>query len=180
LTYTPTITPIPTDTPTITETPTQTITATASAPFSYTVKEGDSLFSIAQQFGLGDNGILLLLQLNPTIDPVTQVINVGQTIDVPNPGMQLFTATPVPANLPRGTKVPYTVQPNDNLAKIASLFNSTVDDIVKTNNLADANSIYVGQLLQIPVNLVTPTATRPPTSTPRTPVPVTASATATP
>jgi len=171
LTYTPTITPQPTETPTITETPTLTLTPTASAPFTYTVQENDSLFSIAQKYNLGDNGILLLLQLNPSIDPANPVVQVGQTIDIPNPGMELFTATPIPPNLPRGTKVPYIVQKGDNLAGIASKFNSTIDDIVKANNLADANSIYIGQLLQIPVNMVTPTATRPPTSTPRTPVP---------
>ncbi len=176
-TPTPTITPsptetsTPTDTPTITPTPTETITPTASSPFDYIVQENDSLASIAKKFNLGDNGILLLLQLNPKIDPANPVILVGDKITVPNPGMPLFTSTPIPPSLPRGTKVNYIVQPNDNLAGIASLFNSTVDDIVKANNLADANAIYVGQLLVIPVNLVTPTATRPPTSTPRTPVP---------
>lgn len=180
LTYTPTITPIPTETPTITPTFTETATSTPSAPFQYTVQENDSLFSIAQKFNLGDNGILLLLQLNPEIDPVTQILNIGDQIWIPNPGLELFTPTPIPANLPRGTKVPYTVQPNDTLAGIASKFNSTVDDIVKANNLTDANAIYVGQLLQIPVNMVTPTATRPPTSTPRTPVSVTPSITSTP
>ncbi|MBI1855679.1 MAG: LysM peptidoglycan-binding domain-containing protein [Chloroflexi bacterium] len=169
LTFTPTITPSPTETSTVTPTPTETSSPTPSAPFKYTVKEGESLATIATTFNLGDNGILLLLQLNPLIDPLTQVIFVGQEIDVPNPGMELFTSTPVPANLARGTKVPYIVQPGDSLAKIASLFNSTVDAIVKENTLLDANAIQVGQVLQIPVNLVTPTATRPPTSTPRTP-----------
>ena len=85
--------------------------------------------------------------------------------------MPLPTATPIPANIFRGTKIPYNVRTGDTLAAIASKFNSTVDDIVKANNLKDANAIAVGQLLQIPVNLVTPTATRPPTSTPRTPIP---------
>jgi LysM repeat protein len=169
LTFTPTITPSPTDTPTDTPTPTATVSPTASAPFSYTVQEGDSLATIAQKFGLGDKGILLILQLNPQIDPTTQLIRVGDQILIPNPGMELFTSTPVPANLPRGQLVPYIVQPGDTLAGIASLFNSTVDAIVTANNLANANAIQVGQQLKIPVNLVTPTATRPPTSTPRTP-----------
>lgn len=168
ITPSPTDTPLPTDTPTITATPTQTVSPTASGPFQYTVQENDSLASIASKFNLGDNGILLLYQLNPTIDPANPVIHVGDVIWVANPGMQLFTSTPVPGNLPSGTQLKYTVQPNDNLAGIASEFNSTVDDIVKTNNLADANAIYVGQQLTIRVNLVTPTATRPPTSTPRT------------
>ena len=65
--------------------------------------------------------------------------------------------------------VSYVVQTGDTLSGIASKFNSTTDDIMKTNNLADANAIQVGQTLKIPVNLVTPTATCPPTSTPRTP-----------
>jgi LysM repeat protein len=170
-TYTPTITPSPTATFTDTPTPTLTNTATPSAPFDYTVKEGDSLDQIAKTFNLGDKGILLLLQLNSKINPVTQIIQVGEVIQIPNPGMQLFTSTPIPANLTRGTLVPYIVQAGDSLAKIASLFNSTIDAIVKANKLTDANAIRVGQQLMIPVNIVTPTATRPPTSTPRTPIP---------
>jgi len=170
LTFTPSLTPIPTDTPTITPTGTVTATSTASAPFTYTVQEGDTIFSISSKFNLGDNGILLILQINPTIDAATQIIHVGDQLLIPNPAMQLFTSTPVPANLPSGTKVPYHVQKGDTLAAIASKFNSTTDAIVALNNLADPNAIQVGQLLQIPVNLVTPTATRLPTSTPRTPV----------
>jgi LysM repeat protein len=73
--------------------------------------------------------------------------------------------------LPKGTTVTYTVQPGDSLAGVAGIFNSTVEDIVELNELPDANAIFVGQELQVRVNLVTPTATRPPTSTPRTPVP---------
>jgi LysM repeat protein len=79
--------------------------------------------------------------------------------------MQLPTATPIPPNLPRGTKLQYMVKAGDSLAGIASKFNSTIDDIIKENKLNDPNAIYVGQLLIVPANLVTPTATRPPTST---------------
>ena len=61
------------------------------------------------------------------------------------------------------------MQSGDSLARIAALFNSTEEDIIKENNITDPNAIQVGQLLIIPVNMVTPTATRPPTSTPITP-----------
>jgi LysM repeat protein len=175
-TFTPSVTPPPTETPTITSTPTTASTGTPSSPFTYTVQEGDSLAAIAEKFALGDNGILLILLLNPYdatsgngIDPTTQIVFVGQQITIPNPGMPLPTATPIPADLPRGTKVDYVVQPGDTLAGIASKFNSTIEAIEKENQLTDANAIYVGQLLVIPVNMVTPTATRPPTSTPSTP-----------
>ena len=178
LTYTPTVTPSPTDTPTITMTPTLTATLTPSAPFTYTIQEGDNLQALSDKFGLGRDGIQLILYLNPYdaatgsgIDPLTSTVYPGQQITIPNPGYPLPTATPIPANIFRGTKVPYVVRTGDTLAGIASEFNSTVDDIMKANNLADANTIAVGQQLQIPVNLVTPTATRPPTSTPRTPIP---------
>ncbi len=178
VTSTPTSTALPTETPTITSTPTTTPSLTPSAPVLYTIQEGDSLAAISTKFKLGDDGIPLILMLNPYdatsgngIDPATQIVYPGQQIFIPNPDLKLPTATPIPANLPKGTIVNYLVQSGDSLAAIASKFNSTIDDIVKANNLADANAISVGQILKIPVNLVTPTATRPPTSTPRTPVP---------
>jgi uncharacterized protein YkwD len=77
--------------------------------------------------------------------------------------------TPIPASLPRGTKVQYQVLPGDTLAGIAARFNSNTDEIIKANNITDANALQVGQTLQIPVNLVTATATLSPSSTPITP-----------
>jgi LysM repeat protein len=98
---------------------------------------------------------------------------------LPAPGMPFPTATPIPANLPRGTKLDYIVQAGDSLGGIADKFNSTIDDIIKENNITDPNAIRVGDLLKIPVNMVTPTATRPPTSTPVTPGPGTLAPTST-
>lgn len=166
-TFTPTVTPSPTATATITPTP------TPSAPFGYIVEEGDSLASIAEKFNLGDKGIVLILLLNPAIDPTTQIIFPGQEITVPNPDMELPTPTPIPLDtLRRGTLVDYVVQPGDTLFYIASLYNSTVEAIVEENELANQNDIYVGQVLKVPVNLVTPTPTLPPTVTPSaTPTP---------
>lgn len=183
-TPTPTITPSPTNTntPTLTptETPTATITPTAtfSAPFTYTVQEGDYLALIVEKYNLGDDGVELILLLNPYneetgigLNPANPIIIPGQVILLPYPGMPLPTATPIPPNLVRGTKVEYFVKAGDSLGGIAALFNSTIDDIIKENNITDPNAIAVGDLLLIPVNMVTPTATRPPTSTPVTPGP---------
>lgn len=182
LTFTPTNTSTPTETPTPTSTSTITPTATFSTIFNYTVQLGDSLFSIVQKYNLGDDGIALILLLNPYggisdsgfpigVDPTTLNILPGQSIILPYPGMPLPTATPIPANLPPGTKLDYIVQSGDTLAGIASKFNSTAEAIIKENNITDPNAIQVGQLLIIPVNIVTPTPTRPPTSTPITPGP---------
>jgi len=187
LTFTPTATSLPTETPTITATFTEMPTATRNAPYTYIVQEGEFLATIVEQENLGENGIALILLLNPFdeetfagIDPATQIVYPGQEILLPYPGMPLPTATPIPADLSRGTEVTYTVQPGDTLAGIAALFNSTVDEIIDANGLDDPNAIYVGQQLFIPANLVTPTPTFPPTSTPLTPLVETPTATATP
>lgn len=181
-TPTPTITSSPTNTntpsPTSTETPTPTVTFTPtfSAPFTYTVQEGDYLALIVEKFALGDDAIPLTLLLNPFnpetgvgIDPSTGIVIPGQVILLPYPGMELPTATPIPPNF-RGT-IEYTVQAGDSLGGIANLFNSTIDAIIEENGITDPNDLDVGQILLVPVNIVTPTATRPPTSTPITPGP---------
>jgi LysM repeat protein len=183
MTYTPTSTNTPTNTPTPTATATITLTPTFSAPFNYTVQDGDYLASISEKFALGDDGVAKIISLNPFggtnegtgfpigIDPVTLNIVPGQVITIPHPGYQLPTATLIPADLSRGTKLEYIIQAGDSLSRIAALFNSTVEDIMTENKMEDANALFVGQALSIPVNMVTATPTRPPTSTPITPGP---------
>ena len=170
LTFTPTNTSAPSATPTITETATITATVTPSGPFPYTILDGDTLDAIAQRFNLGEDGILLILDQNPSIvNDFGGVIFVGQTILIPPPGSTRSTSTPVPPNLARGTLIEYSVLPGDTLAGIAARFNSIEQNIIDENEIDNANALQVGQVLQIPVNLVTPTATLPPTSTPITP-----------
>ncbi len=176
LTFTPTATNTATSTSTETATPTITFTPTPSAPFEYTVQEGEYLSTIVEKFELGDDGLALIVLLNPynsnstsgdfSIDPTTLGVFIGQKIIIPNPGMPLPSATPIPADLARGTKIKYTIQANDTIAGIAAKFNSTEEDIIKENKLENTNLIYIGQILIIRVNLVTPTNTLAPTVTP--------------
>ena len=170
VTSTPTNTSTPTLTPTITETPTITVTATPSEPFDYVIQEGDSLEALAQRYNLGADGPLLIYYQNlEQMEANAGVIFVGQTIKIPLPGTILPTTTPIPPNLSRGTLIEYRVLPGDTLAGIAVRFNSLADNIIEENGIEDANALQAGQILQIPVNLVTPTATLPSTSTPITP-----------
>lgn len=169
-TFTPTSTSTPTMTATITETPTVTVTSTPSEPFPYTIQEGDSLESIAQKFNLGTDGSLLIYYENQEVMEANNgVIFVGQTITIPPPGSVLPTTTPIPADVRSGTLIEYRVLPGDTLAGIAIKFNSIADNIIEQNEIENANALQVGQVLEIPVNLVTPTATLPATSTPVTP-----------
>jgi LysM repeat protein len=192
-TPTPTITSTPTEvppTPTVTQTPTETLipspsaTLTPSGPFEYTVKENDNCWDIAQQFEVD---ILLLLTINNFGN--TCPINPGDTILIPAPNQEMPTETPIPTDLPRGTKIEYIVKSGDTLAGIASKLGSTVDDIIRETNLynsrndlpeiTDVNSINAGDLLIVPVYIVTPTPTVVPSSTPRPTTPAAPTATAT-
>jgi len=169
-TPTSTVTPSPTNTSTLTLTATETVTPTITAsptpdkPYNYTVVDGDTLDGIAKKFNLGNDGIPLLLLLNPTISAAS--LRIGDVIKIPNPDYKLPTETLVPANLPRGTKLNYTIQAGDTIAGIASKFNSTAEDILKENGITDANKIQVGQVITVRANLVTPTASPHPTITP--------------
>jgi uncharacterized protein YkwD len=172
VTSTATTTSTPTLTPTITETPTITVTATPSEPFPYTIQEGDALETISQRFNLGPDGPLLIYYENQELlEPSGGVIFPGQTILIPLPGTVLPTTTPIPPNLRSGTLIAYTILPGDTLAGIAFKFNSIADNIIAENEdlITDPNALRAGEVLQIPVNLVTPTATLPSTSTPVTP-----------
>jgi hypothetical protein len=171
MTFTPTNTIVPTDTPTITLTPSQTPTPTPSAPFTYKIQEGDFLVTIIEKQGLKDNpdALQLIIFLNPTMDPNN--LKVGEEILLPNPGMSLPTATAIPADLARGTKIVYTIQSGDSLELIARKFNSTVEAILalkenKDAGITDANKISAGQKIVVVVNIVTPTPTRRPSVTP--------------
>jgi len=175
-TPTPTITPLPTETPTLTETatvtltPTITSTATQSSIYDYVVKEGDTLTSIVKDQNLGDNGLNLIYILNPTIDPLTGGITVGQTIKLPPPNYPLPTSTPLPTGLAPGTRINYTVMPGDSLGGISIKFNTTIAAIVTANPTllkdGEKSVIYVGEQLVIPINLVTAVPTKAATATP--------------
>ncbi len=160
-TYTPTITSTatqvpPTSTSTVTSTatliPTETIEPTPSGPFEYTVQEGDNCWSIATEFEIELNVLLALNNFDGECP-----INPGDVIYIPAPDTELPTATPVPEDLPSGTQIEYIVQPGDSLSGIADKFRSLMSVIMELNELEDANSLFVGQRLTVPVNMPTPT-----------------------
>lgn len=177
VTFTPTATQptsTPSITPTVTETPTPAASPTASGPMLYEVQEDETCWGIAQAFNVD---LLVLLAIN-NFPSNSCPISAGQQIIIPAPGSKLPTPTQVPSDLPRGTEITYTVQPNDTLASIAAKFNSTVQSI-KTLNALTSDDISIGDTLKVQVNLVTPTRTLAPTSTLAYPV-VTKPPTATP
>ena len=162
----PTTTPTEAETATITPSPGPSPTPTQVI---YTVEAGDNLFSIATKFGAN---VCTIMAVNNIADP--SVLAVGQKLLIPGKDTKLPTATPLPTGLPRGAKLTYIVQCGDTLNTIAAKFNSTGDDIAKTNNIKDPLSIQIGQSLIIRVNIATATPTvtsKGPTSTPATGTP---------
>jgi LysM repeat protein len=174
-TDTPTATPVtPTITPSLTSTetlvPTETLTPTPSGPYEYEVLEQDNCWDIAVKFEV-DLDVLLALNNFGNQCPISP----GDRILIPAPGQELPTETPIPADLPRGTKIEYQIKVGETLAIIAVKCNSTVDEIVRETNiyyrannlpiLEDLNQIQAGQIIIVPANLITPTPTLGPTST---------------
>lgn len=172
-TPTPTDTPTPTpvtptatatNTATVTNTPTITLTPTASAPFEYVVQEDDNCTTIAEKY---DADLEVLLYLN-NLDSGC-LITVGQTILIPAPGQELPTATPLPTDTRPGTIIDYYVRPGESFTSIAAKFRSTIERILtETNRYRRANKLdewdddyqlLVGDLLKVPVFIVTATPT---------------------
>jgi spore germination protein YaaH len=52
--------------------------------------------------------------------------------------------------------IKYLVKPGDTLTAIASRFRTTVDDLIRENNINDPNSITAGNILRIPCKAETP------------------------
>ncbi|MEK6588773.1 MAG: LysM peptidoglycan-binding domain-containing protein [Chloroflexota bacterium] len=164
-------TPQPTDTarpPTETSLPSPTSepsgTPTPSGPITYIVEQDDTLFSIAQQFGVSIDALIFA---NNITDPNN--IGVGTQLIIPDPNAELPTETPLPATLLPGTQIEYVVRTDDTLQSIATRFNSTVDAIADANDLDPTDVLFVGLKLLVPVNIVTPVPTN--TPSPFTPTP---------
>lgn len=95
----------------------------------YVVKSGDSLYSISKKYGVSVDELMSVNNLKST------VLSVGQVLKIPNSG--------------EVTNVIYTVKKGDSLWSIAKNNKTTVDAIVKLNNLSNAN-LSIGQKLLLP------------------------------
>lgn len=97
---------------------------------TYTVKKGDTLYSIAKEF-------------NTTIDKIKSQnsftnnnLTIGQVLEIPT--IASITKT--------STTTTYTVKPGDTLYSLAREFNTTVNNLKALNNLT-TNNLAVGQVI---------------------------------
>lgn len=99
----------------------------------YTVQKGDTLYNIAKEYNVTVNDLINYNQLS------TLSLSIGQKLLIPskeNNSTQKITDF-------------YTVQNGDSLYSIAKKFNTSVDEIIRVNNLT-STILQLGQKLVIP------------------------------
>lgn len=112
--------------------------AAAISVASYTVKPGDSLWTVASRYGLFVSD---LLAANPGVNP--QRLQVGQILHLPDrAGNPTAPLAPVSAT--------YAVRPDDTLWDIAANYGLSVADLLTANPGVDPRRLMVGQQLSIP------------------------------
>ncbi len=97
---------------------------------TYTVKKGDSLYSIAKKYNTTVNNLKQLNNLS------SDIINIGTTLKL----------SPTNENISDNN---YTIKPGDTLYKIATKNNTTVNKLKELNNLT-TNILTIGQTLVLP------------------------------
>lgn len=100
---------------------------------TYTVRYGDSLWKIANRYGVSVNSLVTLNNIqNPNL------IYPGQQIKVK-----------VSSNNNQTNTLYYRVRRGDSLWRIARRYRTTVSNLVRLNNIKNPNLIYIGQILRI-------------------------------
>ena len=107
-------------------------TSTTPSGDTYTVKAGDTLYSIANRYGLTVDELKRLNNLS------TNNLSIGQVLK-----LSWDSST--------DTTDYYFVQAGDSLYKIANMFGTTVDELKRLNNLT-SNLLSIGQRLLVPTN----------------------------
>ena len=109
----------------------------------YVVKSGDSLWSIAKQFGVTVEALKAANNLQSNLLSIGQVLKIPVE-EVPKPGEYIV----------------YTVVSGDNLYSIAQKYNTTVTDLVDYNDLS-TTSLKIGQQILIPTKTAIPPVEQP-------------------
>ena len=118
---------------------------------NYTVKKGDSLYSIAKNNNIS---VDTLIQDNSL---TSNILNIGQQLKIRIPSgvtmevEECFGEDYIPDISSPTNTVTYVVKRGDSLYSISQKYNVSVNDIINTNNLK-SNILSIGQELKIQSN----------------------------
>lgn len=112
----------------------------------YVVRPGDTLWGIAQRYGISPALLARANGLAPNA-----FVYVGQRLHIPASGGNAAATPPV-----------YTVQPGDTLSGIAQRFGVSLSALAQANGLSTRSYVYVGQRLRIPGQGGTAVSSAPP------------------
>lgn len=131
-----------------------------AAPASYVVQAGDTVSSIAGQFGLRTVDVLTWNGLS-----WRSVIYPGQTISLQG-AAPAAAAAPTPAATPTQT---HAVVAGDTVYAIAQKYGTTVDAVLAANGLTRASVIHPGQQLAVSAGAAQPAPAAAPSAPPQAP-----------
>ena len=122
---------------------------------TYLVLPGDNLFRISVNH---NTTVEAMRAANPGLVGEAPILQPGQVLQIPGCDAGTITTTtdvqPTPGTQPGQTTTTggttYTVQAGDTLFRTAQPFGVTVAAIVEANNLANPDSLSIGQQLIIP------------------------------
>jgi lysozyme len=117
--------------------------APSQAPVTHVVAAGDSFESIANKYGVT---VRELVSANPQLLKISDKLTVPVPVAIP----QESGNPPTPGENGGSPARTYTVRRGDTLTVIAIRYGTTVAAIAAANNIANPNSIQIGQLLTIP------------------------------
>ena len=109
---------------------------------TYTVLPGDTLYKIASIYGITVNDLISSNNLT------TDTLSIGQILIIPTGINNNIDNNDIPDIIP--STQTYTVKRGDSLWLISKLFNTTVDEIKRLNNLS-SNLLTIGQTLTVPL-----------------------------
>ena len=104
---------------------------------TYTVKKGDSLYSIANKYNTTAEELKRINNLT------SNTLSIGQVLKLPSDKSNKIEQ--------EKNTITYTVQKGDSLYSIARKYSTTIDKIKDLNNLT-TNLLSIGQVLLIPTN----------------------------
>ena len=117
----------------------------------YVVRQGDSLWEIAQRANVSVSALVKLNRIGPR-----DVLRIGQQVLVPGataPPSTVMASTvePVPVKM---RKIQYRVRRGDSLSRIAQRFRIPVSDIVSWNNVDPQRYLQPGQGLTLFIDVI--------------------------